>query len=1531
MRYPICILAVLAIPLGTVLADPLLPIDDFSSGTGWGAVGRAQVETADDGYRGRCLKMTLGVAEPGPVQTAIVQGPSSAASDAWERGPTDGLNAIVFYARASEPTVISVVLRVRSRSVAGLPGVQGVLQAPVAIAGSDWRHYAVRLDDFQGPPALMPAGDALFRKWWPQIQFQMAPLPDPSAPPQIVWVDELAFGAAGKSSSSELPRVYPGLDRTADVSTRFDPAEVTRIDRPDHGRSIEEMRTGWTFVPWENAKHDFGDPLTCSLPHAWSGRRDYSAGWYLREIDAPEASGQRTVLQFERVPFYCAAFVNGRQAGEHRGGFTPMEFDLTPALVGGRNRLAIYVMDATAAIQGNRAVHQLGVMQPDRLRYTGGILGRAWLETRPAVHLEDVFIETSTRRKHIGVECELHNAGSSPEKLNLRLAVRDWRTGQPADVTLPEQSVELAPGEKRTVELVAPWASPRLWSPERPDLYVLRAESATESAHDIVEQRFGFREFWIEGGQFVLNGTPIRLRGESAFRNHSNVPISLNRAWLRTAMRAWKEAFGVNAFRLHASIASQPVLEVADEEGLLLIHQSSIWSAMGGHYYRGGEEFLENTRQEFEEWVRRDRNHPSVVIWDVENEQLRGSKRHEYARWVMPLDQFVRKFDTTRPIEHSGAGWYEPDPDIFHVHMEEHYTKLLEIWQKSPDRPLVHGEYWIGGRGEGRLPSSLETGSQAEYTEEELRLYHETIVEQRSYGASGVMPFTTSNAAFAPLTPNGRVQVADDPSDPDPRPVFAQSRFNPGWIPDAPPYRLRPHARRYLYNALGPVTAFYWPRIEAAQAGTDAERTIVVCNDSEASREIHVHWGVDDQVIGRKSFTLEPAAQARHTVRIPTPAGGTAATLFVETTTDGHQPARDELPIRSIAPDRLSAPNLRHMPYCTDPNETMAPRLARLGIETVAANGVPPAGEERLWVIAPDASDRALDAQAARIRQFLERGGRILCLSQSQLPKWCPVRLNSWSASRQTPTAFLGFGWQDQWKEIYYSRHAPIYAPGHPVFEGLTQSDVRWWNSLDGRVSDDAYARPAATGAVARGNWRPLLGACRRENLSLVEIPVGEGLLMLCPAHVVRESEHAEARLLLMNLLRYLDRETVAMPTRKVCAAGSQVRDAARSLTGAALPAFEGHDGADVVIAGPDADADSLIAWARRTGGVAVILSADLTGSLPGFQVVRNPRHTYMACRGQPHPLLWGLATCSLEDHLRPVVRGEIAKYPEGCRVLLRGLSGSHERAAPRIGSIGRSGVIALDACGPAAVEWAVGRGTVIATTVEPFDPNSPHAAEILSIMLTNAGVRIDPPLKTQPRVRAIRTVPLALDGRLDDWTNDIEDRNVSRFRHAEPVVLGADTLVRGQIVGDQELSGIVYFLWNDTGLYVGGLTVGADQIVVQIGERTLNLTGGESGWLAAIGTDAVACHSAEIADFRQFVDAKYLTFSEIDDRIGNVRPVRRAVRGRTFELRIPWQMLGTLPERDTSFTIEIQGDGGASLRLPPDPKGEDGTLVFAE
>lgn len=346
------------------------------------------------------------------------------------------------------------------------------------------------------------------------------------------------------------------------------------------------------------------------------------------------------------MPYDCVAYVNGQRVGEHSGGFTPMEFDLTPALTAGNNRLALFVRDITAAVQGDRALHPLGIMQADRIRPVGGIQGRVWLESRPSVHVTDVFVKTSTRRKRLDVDCELLNASAAPAQLDLRLTVQEWRTGRPTTANLPAQQIQLAPGERRTVSVATDWSPARPWSPEHPELHVLGAELAGEGAGDVYDQRFGFREFWIEGGQFVLNGTH----------------------------------------------------------------------------------------------------------------------------------------------------------------------------------------------------------------------------------------------------------------------------------------------------------------------------------------------------------------------------------------------------------------------------------------------------------------------------------------------------------------AFLGFGWKDDWKEIYYSRHAPIYAPGHPVFAGLTSSDVRWWNATDGRVADDAFARPAATGAIARGNWHPLLGASRRENLSLVEIPVGRGLLMLCPAHIVRQGEHPEARLLLANLQRYLDREDVALAARRVSVAGAKIQ-----------------------------------------------------------------------------------------------------------------------------------------------------------------------------------------------------------------------------------------------------------------------------------------------------------------------------------------------------------------------------------------------------
>ena len=1153
-----------------------VPISALDSVNGWNAVGRARVESDDDGMMGDCLKLTFRTQDPQPF--AIVQGPSMLLSDAWKQQAHTNANAIAFYAKASTPAPLEVVLNVRSRTITGRAGVAGQLRATVAITSRTWKRYAVRFSDFTGTSDLMPVGDNLFTTWWPQPQFHMQITQNASNIPMHVWIDELAFASVEQSSPAQMPIVYPGLDAAA-TFVPTSPVQATVLEEVIDSRTKQELRTDWCFAPFDNTKMRFTPETKVSLPHSWPwwSTRNYSSGCYVHDFETPATmDDRRIILKLERVAYHCVLFVNGQRIGEHGGGYTPFQYDLSPAIRSGRNRLTLYVMDANAAIIGDRAVHQLGVTQPQNLRYDGGILGRIWIESMPNVCVEDVFVKTSTGNKRIEVECEVHNGGKTVSSPTVTFSIRNWATGEKTMLDLPNLQTVIEPGETKTLSVATTWRSPELWSPDHPHLYLLRTELSGQTIRDSFDQRFGFREFSIEGGQFYLNGTPTRLRGPSAFRGHSSVTLSLNRKYIRTVMRAWKNTVGVNAFRLHASIASEPVLEVADEEGLLLINQSSIWSAMGNHYRRGGDALLQNTRQEFEEWVRRDRNHPSCVIWDVENEQIRGSGRDKNSDWVLKLDDFVRDFDTTRPIEHSGAGWYEPNCNIFHVHMEEHYTRLFEIWRHNPKRPLVNGEYWIGGRGEARLTSSLETGSRAEYLQEELRLYHEAMVEQRAYGVSGVMPFTLWQAAFAPLTSGGRVRIDADANDPDPRPDRATSLFNPGWIESAPLYRMRENARQLAHNSLGPVTAFFWPRTETSISGSETQRTIIICNDGETSAPIPVRWGSANHIIGEITVMLAPAEQRRISVTVPAPSPGVTETLFVEADSESRESTRDELEIRGIDPVKLQPPLLRHPPLCLDTNQLVQSTLDRYGIKTIECACVPAAEDGRLWIIAPDASGRDLEKQSAEIRRFLEQGGRILCLSQNELPKWSPVRLNSWSAIRQAPTAFIGFGWQNDWKEIYYSRHAPIYAPKHPAFDGLPFHDLRWWNSTDGRVSDDAYARPSATDAVARGNWRPLLGATRRENMSLVEISVGKGTLMLCAAHVIRESTNPEARLLLWNLLRYLDRMPLETRTTTVACATSQLQGTIEKLTGVNLPVFDDTFDGSTVFVGPRTGASRI-------------------------------------------------------------------------------------------------------------------------------------------------------------------------------------------------------------------------------------------------------------------------------------------------------------------------------------------------------------------
>lgn len=1530
MKKTISILAMLLAFVVQSAAD--VPITSLESIKGWGAIGRSKAESDPSGATGNCMKITFGI--PASQNYMLVQGPTPAAAEAWRRRGDETPNALAFQAATDGDVSLVMNLRVRKRGVSGLPGVVGAARATASLDQGDWRRVVIPFSAFKADRSLGRSVDAqLFEVFDPQLQFSIANSLAPGVQ-RAVRIDDIAFTTippetieALKRKQEEVAMNWIGLGLVEELPAvkglarpDWRPMTAPGMEAPEK-RSREEclLARGWTFVPVQEKTGKLGAASPVSLPRGFPGRRDYVAGWHLSRVDVRPKRGERVVARFDQVALFSALFVNGKECGRHLGAYTPFEFDITDALVDGDNLLALYVHDASAAVQKGRALNQLGVWRnPAPRRFMGGALGGVWLERRPDIHVGDVFVKTSVRDEELTLVCELINDGAVFKPILVRAVILGWGNEENWGSELRAPTVQLAAGSSRTVTIKTKCRDARLWSPEQPNLYVASVylNDMTEGAEfvDRLDTRFGFREFSIEGRQFMLNGKPTRLLGESHYRygksKASRDPVT-GRDFNREMFRVLKDTLGVNAARVHAEICPASVALGADEAGVLLINQSSIWSAMGSGYRRGGEAFLNNTRREFAEWVRRDRNSPSVAIWDVENEMIRGSR--ENAPWVMRLDDFILEHDDTRPVEHSGAGWYD-DQQISHLHMQEHYTKVLDMWQKRGTTPIVIGEFWVGGRGETRLPTSLEFSSRAEWFEEEARVYEEQMLDMREAGASGVMPFRTSTSLLT--------------KDEDGRAV---GDYTPG---QPPAHAIRSElVRERMVHGLQATTIFFWPRVEAVVAGEATRHELVVCNDSESQLRGQVEWSLEGAAVEMETISVAVGEQWRREVSVTAPKGG--GRLLARLISDERVTlSKDTLAIRSIPPRVVKAPTLRRkLAVYAEPNCATVEQMRKAGLSPVVVDDVPSDPANTILVIAPGASDRNLNRQVRAIREFLEGDGAVLCLAQEQWPGWSPLKMEFWPSIRAVPPAYADFGWSADSKDLYFSMRAPIYAPGHPAFDGLHGSDLRWWSRFDGRVSDDGLVRPSAVGVHSPGAWRVLAGGCRRENASLVEARVGPGALIFCQARVIDNFDNAEARGLLMNLLRRLDNGNPVIAA-EVNLAGRLTVTQLAALTGVDPKAFGSARAEDgmILIATDGASPDEVEAWVAG-GGQALVLSAEVANRLPGYAVEKKKDMVYAASRGDDYSLFWGVSSANFSNFDESCVQGALTKYPDSARVLLNGLVGKAWQARLKTTGISPKGIVTMDGAGPVAVAERRGRGALIVTTMTPWRGRTAQDLETISTILANAGLSIPLPDSQPRRVRVFKTVPLKIDGALDDWTYDLEDRNVSPYRHAQPVVLTSEAIASPveASLSDRDLSAIVYFLWDAKNLHIAGVVFGAvdqSRVEIRIGDQTLQIEPSGQTYTASVdGKEAGATPIASKGvDAKELTDARALSFTEVDRRVGHLKAAAK-VKGRSFEWSCPWRSLGmaTAPETAQAL-VRVVSEDEAILMAPLDADVSDRT-----
>jgi hypothetical protein len=502
-----------------------------------------------------------------------------------------------------------------------------------------------------------------------------------------------------------MPEALVAVGLVATIVTSLDGRWRIAADARNVGRD-----EGWFATPVKGARQTKAPWIIQGVFPGYHG-----VAWYWRDFKAPRnphADG-RYLLRFWAVDYKAEVWLNGLHVGEHEGGETPFVLDVTDAIKPGRrNRLAVRVLNPThERIDGivlNETPHRNKVIPywAGASYNTGGIMDSVELLAAPPVRIEDLFVRPDASTGAVRVRANVRNALPSSARARLELTIAPAASGE--TLTAAALKRDLPPGDT-VVEAELRLENPRLWDLNDSYLYRVTARVARERSRSVDEQsaRCGFRDFRFRDGYFRLNGRRIFLRG-----SHTGnwVPIGLQQLppdpdMLRRDLLNVK-AMGFNAIRFIAGVATRYQLDLCDEIGLL-VYQESYAGWLLGDSPQMAQRFDHSTS----EMIRRDRNHPSIVIWGLLNETEDGPVfRHAAA--ALPL---VRALDDTRMVMLNSGRW---DGQLSIGSLSNPGSAQWEtlMGDEGPQAPPTHaappGGYWarVGdAHAYPRVPHTEET------------------------------------------------------------------------------------------------------------------------------------------------------------------------------------------------------------------------------------------------------------------------------------------------------------------------------------------------------------------------------------------------------------------------------------------------------------------------------------------------------------------------------------------------------------------------------------------------------------------------------------------------------------------------------------------------------------------------------------------------------------------------------------------------------------------------------------------------------
>ena len=464
----------------------------------------------------------------------------------------------------------------------------------------------------------------------------------------------------------------------------------------------------------ELVEYDFDTAGQLQVPGDWNTQREsllfYEGSvWYKRSFDYAKSPKNRLFLHFGACNYLASVYLNGEELGEHEGGFTPFDFEIT-------NRVKAHDNFLVLRINNTRGKNQVPTVNTDWWNY-GGITRPVTLVEVPETFVQDYSVQLEkgpTRQIKGWVQL---NGPHAQQTVRIRIAEAGInKTVQTDSQGRAEFSLS---------------ADLTLWSPENPKLYSVEIASETDQVVD----RIGFRSVEVHGTDILLNGKPVFLRGISI---HEEAPTRPGRAWSDDDARTlltWAKELGCNFVRLAHYPHSESMLRMADKMGLM------VWGEVPVYWTIQWEnpQTLHNAENQLNEMIARDHNRAALIIYSVANETPISEPRNRFLRQLI---QDAHSADPTRLVSAALQASQFADGKRMTIRINDPIASDLDVlgdneyigwyvghpheldsidWTSEYDKPLIMSEFG------GDALFGYHGGVSARWTEE----YQENLYVQQ--------------------------------------------------------------------------------------------------------------------------------------------------------------------------------------------------------------------------------------------------------------------------------------------------------------------------------------------------------------------------------------------------------------------------------------------------------------------------------------------------------------------------------------------------------------------------------------------------------------------------------------------------------------------------------------------------------------------------------------------------------------------------------------------------------------------------------